>query len=119
VIGPGAFCSGLPTRPELGRDNPNIPFSCPPPFPRIATLARDGVLLFLSAGLFGPQPRRPLIVLHHGASTVLAYADADGRNDVEVVVRRSGSAMGHELIVGLGRNGRIAGGILASLEATK
>jgi hypothetical protein len=115
-VGEGAYC-GWPYPPALIRVT-NEGMSCPPPLASLASSLRDGVLVYAAAGEFGPQPAPPIALLHHGATTVSVYAAAEGTNELELVVRRAGAASAHELSLGLGRNGRVAGGVLASIRAT-
>jgi hypothetical protein len=62
---------------------------------------------------------RLIVVLHRGATTITVYA---GYGDavpsaLEVFIRRTGSPTTHILALGLGRDGRVAGGVLASIRA--
>jgi len=62
---------------------------------------------------------RLLTVLHHGTTTITIYA---GYGEIpaalEVFIRRNTSSTTHILELGLGRDGRVAGSVLASIRAT-
>ena len=93
---------------------------CPMLPPTAATAVHDGVYSYTSGSQFAPQPTgRSIAVLHHGSSTVTVYAEQSDPDAVDVFVRRAGSSTTHALTVGLGRDGRVAGGVLASIEAAK
>jgi hypothetical protein len=59
-------------------------------------------------------------VVRHGSTTVTVYPGSRGvsLDTVNVFVHRAGSKVTHVLTVGLGRDGRTAGGVLASIDAT-
>jgi len=57
--------------------------------------------------------------VEHGATTVTVLADRYDPNALDLFVHRSGSKITHVLTLGLGRDGRVAGGVLASIRATR
>ena len=68
----------------------------------------------VTSGVGGPR----LVRWRHGDSTVSEYDSGDGFTALLVRVTRDGSTVVHELTIGLGPDGRVAGRILASLRAT-
>jgi hypothetical protein len=69
--------------------------------------------------VFGPG-RVPIAVLHHKTTTITIFGLGDGQGSLSLVVqvRLTGSSLIHVLNLGLSRDGRTDGGILASIEAT-
>ncbi len=106
--------------PELERIRPGIAVpSCPPLFPTAATAVGDGMDLFTSADAFAPEPgKTPIAVLRHSETTVRVFAGSSYPNTLDLFVQRAGSSTVHVLTLGLGRDGRVAGGVLSSIEAT-
>jgi hypothetical protein len=79
----------------------------------------DGVYLYLPPDNH-PAPRptgRPVITFNHGTFTITVYADPSNPNALDLFVRHAGSSITHVLTLGLGRDGRVAGGVLASIRA--
>ena len=91
---------------------------CPPPsaFPEDF---HDGVYLYLPPdNRLAPRPSaRPIATLRQRTTTIRVYADRGNPNALDLFVRRTGSPITHVLTLGLGRDGRIAGGVLASIRA--
>jgi hypothetical protein len=118
---PNSFC-GLPVSDStLLLINPDIEVApCPPPLPTPAGALHDGVALYLPPhNRFAPTPTGPSITtLHHGTTTIVIYPEPSDPNALDVFVRKSGSNITHVLTVGLGRDGRVAEGVLASIRAT-
>jgi hypothetical protein len=56
--------------------------------------------------------------LQHGTTTIAIYAEDANPNVLNLFVHRAGSAITHVLTLGLGRDGRIAASVLASIRAT-
>jgi len=56
--------------------------------------------------------------LHHGTTAIAVYIHATDPNALDLFVHRAGSNVTHVLTLGLGRDGRVAGGVLASIRAT-
>jgi len=107
---------------ELGLIQPDIgpgP-TCPRTTPTSADEARDGVVLYLtSRNAYAPIPSGvPITTLLHGTTTITVYAEQYDPNALDLFVRKTGSSISHVLTLGLGRDGRIASGVLASLRAT-
>jgi hypothetical protein len=124
VTTPNTFpCYGFPystTTPELVRITSDalVP-SCPPPlYFTAATQQRDGVSIETSARV-GTLAGNPILVINHHATTVQIYDVGGAANVFDVYVARAHSSTHHALTVGLGLDGRVAGGIIASLEATR
>ena len=123
TLPPGYPCYGFrdyPGAPELERIRPGIAVpSCPALFPTAATAVGDGMFLFTSAGAFAPEPgRTPIAVLRHAETTIRVFAGSSYPNTLDLFVQRAGSSTVHVLTLGLGRDGRVAGGVLSSIEAT-
>jgi hypothetical protein len=109
--------------PEVIRIRPRIPIASCAAYSSIpfALLPNDGVLVYTSPSSEGPRRgHRPIIVLRHSSTIVAVYPGSSGvsLDTVNVFARRAGSKITHVLTVGLGRDGRTAGGILASIEAS-
>jgi len=112
---PGASC-GLSLQPGLFRfsaRNEGV-VSCPYPVPFVGT--REGVELYPS-NEFGKQPLPPIAVLRHGTTIVSVFGVPRQGDELEVQVHLDGSERTHDLLFGLGRDARVAGGILASIRA--
>jgi len=56
-------------------------------------------------------------IVQHGTTTTTVYTDVYDANDLDLFVHRAGSTITHVLTLGLGRDGRVAGGVLASIQA--
>jgi hypothetical protein len=93
--------------------------SCPAPWLTAVNTIHEGMFLYTSPASGGPsQPATsPAAVLHHGSSTVRVYPDDADPRVLDVFVHREGSRETRVLQLGLGRDGRVVGGILASLAA--
>ena len=121
-LGCGGWLSSDPSRrPELLLIKPRLGvLNCPFILATAAEAAHDGVYLYLPPNNhFGPSPTgRPITTLQHGATTIAVYPDDSDPNALDLVVRKDGSSRTHVLKLGLGRDGRIAAGVLASIEAT-
>lgn len=121
---PEGMCVGLWIDSELVRIKPDIgdTASCGPPGPSTASDAvhADGMILYLPPNnSFAPSPYgRPLATLHRGTTTIAIYAEKYDHNALDLFVHRAGSKITHVLTLGLGRDGRVAGGVLGSIRAT-
>ncbi len=93
------------------------PCAFPPPTP-VAAL-KDGASVFLPPNNpNAPSPTgQPITTLQHGATTISVYAGVGDPEALDLFVHRSGSSITHVLTVGLGRDGRIAGGVIALIHA--
>ena len=83
--------------------------------------AHDGTYLFVTPPYNGLAPRptgQPLATLQHGPSTISIFAAQSDPNSLDLLVHNSGSKFTHALILGLGRDGRVAADVLGSVEAT-
>ncbi|MGO9876018.1 MAG: hypothetical protein ACLPVY_19750 [Acidimicrobiia bacterium] len=93
------------------------PCAFPPPTP-VAAL-KDGASVFLPPNNpNAPSPTgQPVTTLQHGATTISVYAEVGDPDALDLFVHRTGSSITHVLTVGLGRDGRIAGGVIALIQA--
>jgi hypothetical protein len=93
------------------------PCALAPPTP-VAAL-NDGASVFLPPN--NPNAPSPtghaIATLQHGSTTVTVYAEVGDPEALDLFVHRSGSSITHVLTVGLGRDGRIAGGVIALIQA--
>jgi len=106
--------------PELRRIRPDVVLAYCPMIPANAVRApRDGVDLYISPDRSAPSKayQQRLAVLHRGATTIGVYAETDDASVLDLDAQRAGSSVTHVLQLSLGRDGRVAGGILASLTA--
>jgi hypothetical protein len=116
------YCGGLYSPPEVVHVVSSVgAFPCPAPVASLADAFQDGVVLYPSSDYVPSSPLEPpTAVLRHGNTTVTVFDNKGyGGNGLELLVRRSGSKTAHALTLGLGRDGRIAGAVLASLRATR
>jgi hypothetical protein len=94
-------------------------------------LPTDGLLLYATSHFSPPRREQPMAVMHHGTTNITVYAGTSAMTNVstfspsklyldtvDVFVHNTGSNIMHVLTLGLGRDGRVAGGVLASLQAT-
>ncbi len=86
------------------------------PLPQTAVDMHDGVYLYLSPNRQVPTGH-PIATLHHGTTTITVFADEYDPNALDLFVHHAGSNITHVLTLGLGRDGRVAGGVLASVRA--
>jgi hypothetical protein len=65
------------------------------------------------------RPPPSTAILHHGKTTVTVFRDGDGQgsDSLGALIRLAGSRQTHVLNLALSRDGRIDGGILASIRA--
>ena len=93
--------------------------TCPDGVPPFEAL-QDGTVLYAgSHNDHAPSPTasRPIMVFHHDSTTITVYNDDSYLEALDLYVHRAGSNITHVLTVGLGRDGRVAGGVLASVRA--
>jgi len=65
-----------------------------------------------------PAPNGTRIgTVEHGSTETTIYTDVNDPNALDLFVRKTGSNITHDLTLGLGRDGRVAGGVLASMRA--
>lgn len=107
---------------EVVRLSPTFSFdSCLQEPPQGDLLPHDGLILYTAEGAFQKQLRRGpiLATLTHGSTTVQVFAGTESffLDTLTLYVRNSPSSTTHVLVLGLGRDGRIAGGVLASIRA--
>ena len=121
VLTPDALCGAPVGNSELLLIKPKVLFApCPFEIPTAADAAHDAVALYLTphnANAPGATGRS-IARLQHTSTTITIYAEPGDPNALDLFVRRTGSNVTHVLTLGLGRDGRIAGGVLASLRAT-
>jgi len=106
---------------ELLLVKPHIepPPACPYLPTRAADAVHDAIDLYLTShNPYAPRPTgRPIATLQHGTTTIAVYAEQYDPNALDLFVNRAGSNITHVLTLGLGRDGRVAGGVLASIRA--
>ena len=86
----------------------------------LAVLPNDGILLYTSQSAYSPhRGDRAIAILHHRSTTITVYRGSSSvsLDTVSVFIHRTGSKITHVLTLGLGRDGRTAGRILASIQA--
>jgi hypothetical protein len=120
IVTPTYLCGTPVGESELLLITPNVPYApCAYVIPEASDAAHDAVALYLT-----PHNTRapiatgqPITTLHHGGTTISVYSDTSDPNVLDLYVRKAGSKIMHVLTVGLGRDGRAAGGVLASIRA--
>ena len=120
VVTPGALCGAPVGNSELLLIEPRVLFApCPFKLPTAADAAHDAVALYLTShNPNSPTPTgRAIAHLRYGATVTTIYPEVDDPNALDLFVHRAGSGTAHVLILGLGSDGRVAGGVLASLRA--
>jgi hypothetical protein len=120
VVTPEVLCGPPVGNAELLLIQPKILFApCPFQIPKAADAAHDAVALYLTA--HNPNAPTasgtPIATMQDGTTTITIYPEQDDPNALDLFVRKSGSKITHVLTLGLGRDGRIAGGVLASIKA--
>jgi len=108
--------------PEVMRIRPHIPVGSCAAYSSVpfALVPNDGILLYTAPSSEAPRRGpRPIIVVRHDSTTVTVYPGHGGvsLDTVDVFAHRDGSNITHVLTVGLGRDGRTAGGVVASIDA--
>jgi len=120
VLTPSILCGPPVGNAELLLIEPKILRApCPFQIPKAADAAHDAVALYLTS--HNPNAPKatgtPTTTLQRGTTTITIYAEQDDPNALDLFVRKVGSNITHVLTLGLGRDGRIAGGVLASIRA--
>jgi len=120
VATPNFFCASPVSDSTLLLVKPNAgvaPCPAPPTTPAAALL--DGLTLYLPPhNRYAPSPTgKSIATLQNGTTTIAIYAEAGDQNALDLFVRKAGSSITHVLSLGLGRDGRVAGGVLASIRA--
>jgi hypothetical protein len=121
IATPNFFCASPVSDSTLLLVRPNVGVApCPAPAPTPTAALLDGLTLYLPPhNRYAPSPTgKPIATLRKGNTTIVIYAEASDQNAIDLFTRKAGSAITHDLSLGLGRDGRIAGGVLASIEAT-
>jgi len=108
--------------PELVRIKPNIlpAGSCAPSIPTAVDAVHSDVVIVyvLPHNIYAPtRHARPIIILHHSPTAITIYAAAYDPNALDLFVHKTGSTITHVLTLVLGRDGRVAGGVLGSVRA--
>jgi hypothetical protein len=120
VVSAHLLCGGPIGKSQLVLIGPKIVYApCPYQFQHATDATYDAVDLYLTPqNRNAPQPSgRPIANVQHGTTTVTVYAERDS-NSLDLLVRRAGSPITHVLTVGLGRDGRTAAAVIASIRAT-
>ena len=120
VVSAHLLCGGPIGSSQLVLIDAKILFApCPYRIPKAADAAYDAADLYLTA--HNPNAPRPtghaIAHVQHGTTTITVYPEADPTS-LDLFVRRAGSPITHVLTVGLGRDGRTAAGVIASIGAT-
>ena len=119
VASPKFFCGDPVSVSELLLIKPDIGFApCPGPSLMPVAALLDGVSLYLPPhNPNAPSPTgRPIATLQHDTTTITVYAETTDPNTLDLFVHNAGSKITHVLTLGLGRDGRVAGGVLASIR---
>jgi hypothetical protein len=108
--------------PEVVRIRPHIPVGSCATYSSIpfALVPNDGILVYTAASSEAPRRgHRPIIVVRHNSTTITVYPGTSGvsLDTLNVFAHRAGSTITHVLTIGLGRDGRTAGGVVASIDA--
>ncbi len=114
------FCEGPVVVSELAFIQPNIESPrCLPRIPTAASTLIGGVSLYLPPhNPYAPnRHRHALATIPSGTTTITIYAEPNDPNVLDLFVRKTGSTITHVLTLGLGRDGRVAGGVIASIRA--
>jgi len=93
---------------------------CGPTGPPTIPPNQNGVSLYETAhNYYAPSPTGASIAtLHHGPTTITIHQEANSPLTLDLFVRKAGSTITHILTLVLDREGRVAGGVLASIRAT-
>ena len=121
IATPNFFCASPVSDSTLLFVKPDIGVApCPAPAPTPAAALKDGVTLYLPPhNRYAPSPTgQPIATVQHDKTTIAIYTETDDQNALDLFVRKTGSKVTHVLTLGLGRDGRVAGGVLASIRAT-
>jgi len=110
------------------------PQCCPPPPPPSTPEVRglvphDGATLYLDAiddgttegfdqqqSGFATVPGRPIATLHHDDTTIRVWSEHWTTDTLDLFFSHDGSTTGHVIVLSLGRDGRVAAGVLASIR---
>lgn len=108
--------------PEIVRVRPDLSLGACAAYSSLplAVLPNDGILLYTSQSSYSPhRGDRAIAILHHRSTTITVYTGSSSvsLDTVSVFVHRKGSKITHVLTLGLGRDGRTAGRVLASIQA--
>ena len=120
IVTPTYLCGTPVGESELLLITPNVPYApCAFVIPTAADATHDAVALYLT-----PHNTRapiatgpPITTLQHGGTSIAVHLETSDPNALDLYVHKSGSTITHVLTLGLGRDGRIAGGVLASIRA--
>jgi len=120
IATPTYLCGAPVGESELLLITPNVPYApCAYVIPKAADAAHEAVALYLTphntrAPIANGQP---IMTLHHRTDTIAIYAEPRDPNALDLFVHKTGSNITHVLTLGLGRDGRVASGVLASIRA--
>ena len=104
----------------------------PPSTPEVrGLLPHDGATLYLDAtddgtgeqydrqqSGFATNPGRPLATLHHGNTTIRVWSEHWTPDTLDLFFSHDGSTTSRVIVLNLGRDGRVAAGVIASVRAT-
>lgn len=121
IVTPNYLCGAPVGDSELLLITPKVPYApCAFVIPKASDAAHDAVALYLTThNTRAPSAAgQPITTLQRGGTTIAVYAETSDPNALDLFVHRSGSKITHVLTLGLGRDGRVAAGVLASIRAT-
>ena len=111
-------CGGWPSRPGVYLPAP-FTGDCGIATTTPATATHDGIAMSAPSLDASSEPTgQSIATLHHQTTTIRVYIERSDPNLLDLAVRKTGSPITHLLTLGLGRDGRVAGGVLASIRAT-
>jgi hypothetical protein len=97
---------------------PDADATCSDGLPPVQEFADGAVVYVTPTNRYAPSASgRVLATLHHGSTTIEVRADGSYADALDLFVRRAGSSVTHVLTLGLGPDGRVAAGVLASIRA--
>ena len=82
----------------------------------VVTQPYEGVTLSLAPSS-RPERQRQTRISRHGITDITIYSEDNDPDRFAIYVHRDGSKVTHVLTVGLGRDGRVAGEIIGSIQA--
>jgi hypothetical protein len=106
----------------LGHEGGGAP-SCSPQLYPAADAALSGAYLLTyprNSANATFRGRQPIVVLHHHTTTIQVFTEPQGYGafGVDLFVHRARSSLTHFMSVDFGHDGRVAAGVIASIEAT-
>lgn len=104
---------------ELLLMKPGLTVADCPGRPTAGEAVHNGAYLFLPNTDFAPSPDgNPVTTLRNDTTAITVYGAYNDPNALHLFIHLDGSSITHVLTLGLGGDGRVAGGVLASIRAT-